>query len=194
MVLVKTIENDLEWLRKVSKKVNVKKDNIEEDINVLKDYCINNEVFAMAAIQLGIDKRLIYIKNTDISKIEDDSWNEAIILINPKIRKRIGLTKYWEACASCLDNTGFVLRPYKVIIDYIDIKGCKHQKTFKGFASTVFSHEYDHLDGILHIDKAIDIKVMNEEERKEFRKTHSYEILSKEGDFLELEKDYGKRS
>ena len=44
------------------------------------------------------------------------------------------------------------------------------------------------------MDKAIDLKVMTKEERKEFRKTHDYEVFHKTGDFLELEKEYGKRS
>lgn len=193
MVEVKTIENDLEWLRKVSFNVDIKKDNIQNDIEILKEYCLNHGVFAMAAIQLGIDKRIMYIKNTDLKKIDDDNWNEEIIVINPVIKCREGLTEYWEACASCLDNMGLVLRPYKVVINYIDIKGKKHQKTFKGFPATVFSHEYDHLDGILHMDKAIDLKVMPEEERREFRKTHGYEIFKKDGDYLELVKKWQKK-
>lgn len=100
---------------------------------------------------------------------------------------------YWEACASCMDNMGLLLRPYKIVINYLDLNGKKHQMTFKGFPATVFSHEYDHLDGILHMDKALALKVMNREERKEFRKTHDYEILQKTGNFMELEKEYGKR-
>ena len=190
----KKIDKDLEWLRKVSKEVDVAKDDLTEDIKILEDYCLSHGVFAMAAIQLGIDKRIVYIKNTRLDKVEDDNWNEGTILINPVIKKREGLTQYWEACASCLDNTGLVLRPYKILIHYVDLLGKKHQKTFTGFPATVFSHEYDHLDGILHMDKAIDLKVMTKEERKEFRKTHDYEVFHKTGDFLELEKEYGKRS
>lgn len=188
------IDKDLEWLRKVSKPVDLKKDNLTGDIKILEEYCLSHGVFAMAAIQLGIDKRIVYIKNTRLDKVEDDTWNEGTILINPVIKKREGLTQYWEACASCLDNTGLVLRPYKILIQYVDLLGKKHQKTFKGFPATVFSHEYDHLDGILHMDKAIELKIMNKDERKEFRKTHDYEVFSKEGDFLELEKRYGKRN
>lgn len=188
----KKIDKDLEWLRKVSRKVDVKNEEISEDIKVLEEFCLSNGVFAMAAIQLGIDKRILYIKNTRLDKVEDDNWNESTILINPVIKRREGLTQYWEACASCLDNMGLVYRPYKILIHYVDLLGKKHQKTFKGFPATVFSHEYDHLDGILHMDKAIDLKVMTREERKEFRKTHDYEIISKEGDFLELEKAYVK--
>ncbi len=188
------IDKDLEWLRRVSKVVDIKNDNLVEDIKVLEEYCLTHGVFAMAAIQLGIDKRIIYLKNTRLDKVEDDNWNEGTVLVNPVIKRREGITQYWEACASCLDNTALVLRPYKILIHYVDLLGKKHQKTFKGFPATVFSHEYDHLDGILHMDKAIELKIMTKEERKEFRKTHGYEILSKCGDFIKLEMEYDKRS
>ncbi len=188
------IDNNLEWLRQVSKPVDIKNDDITEDIKVLEEFCLSHGVFAMAAIQLGIDKRIVYLKNTRLDKIDEDDYNEGIVLINPVIKSREGITKYWEACASCMDNTGLVLRPYKVVIQYVDLLGSKHQKTFKGFPATVMSHEYDHLDGILHMDKSLEIRVMTKEERKEFRKTHDYEIISKTGDFLELENKYGKRN
>lgn len=189
----KKIDKDLEWLRQVSKEVDLGTEDISEDLKVLEEYCLGHGVFAMAAVQLGIPKRLVYIKNTDLDKIEDEEWNEATILVNPVIKRREGLTQYWEACASCLDNMGLVLRPYLVEIEYFDINGNKQQMTFEGFPATVFSHEYDHLDGILHMDKALEVLVMDKEERKEFRKEHPYEVFSKDGDFLELEKGHGKR-
>ena len=193
MVEAKKIDKDLEWLRQVSLEVDLSTDDICEVLKVLDVYCLGHGVFAMAAVQLGIPKRLVYIKNTDLDKIEDEEWNEATILINPVIKRREGLTQYWEACASCLDNMGLVLRPYLVEIEYLDINGNKCEMTFEGFPATVFSHEYDHLDGILHMDKALEVLVMEKEERKEFRKEHPYEVFSKDGDFLELEKGHGKR-
>lgn len=186
------IDKDLEYLRQVSIDVDLKKDNLKEDIQLIEEYCLSHGVFAMAAIQLGINKRIIYLKNTRLDKVDDDKWNEAQVIINPVIKKQVGLTKYWEACASCLDNTGLVLRPYKILINYLDLNGKKHQKTFKAFPATVFSHEYDHLNGILHMDKAIEVRIMNKEERREFRKSHGYEIICKDGEFLDLEKDYDK--
>lgn len=188
----KKIDKDLEWLRQVSREVDLGTEDISEDLKVLEEYCLGHGVFAMAAVQLGIPKRLVYIKNTDLDKIEDEEWNEATVLVNPIIKRREGLTQYWEACASCLDNMGLVLRPYLVEIEYFDIHGNKQQMTFEGFPATVFSHEYDHLDGILHMDKALEVLVMDKEERKEFRKEHPYEVFSKDGDFLELERGHGK--
>lgn len=194
MVEAKKIDKDFEWLKQVSQEVDLSIDDISEDLKILEEYCLGHGVFAMAAVQLGIPKRLVYIKNTDLDKIEDEEWNEATILINPVVKRREGLTQYWEACASCLDNMGLVLRPYLVEIEYFDVNGNKCEMTFDGFPATVFSHEYDHLDGILHMDKALEVLVMEKEERKEFRKEHPYEVFSKDGDFLELEKGYGKRS
>ena len=193
MIEAKKIDKDLEWLKQVSREVDLSTEDISEDLKVLEEYCLGHGVFAMAAVQLGIPKRLVYIKNTDLDKIEDEEWNEATVLVNPVIKKREGLTQYWEACASCLDNMGLVLRPYRIEIEYLDIKGNKQEMTFEGFPATVFSHEYDHLDGILHMDKALEVLFMEKEERKEFRKEHPYEVFSKEGDFLELEKGHGKR-
>lgn len=188
----KKIDKDLEWLRQVSREVDLSTEDITEDLKILEEYCLGHGVFAMAAVQLGIPKRLVYIKNTDLEKIDDEEWNEATVLVNPVIKTREGLTQYWEACASCLDNMGLVLRPYKIEIEYLDIYGNKQEMMFEGFPATVFSHEYDHLDGVLHMDKAIEVLVMEKEERKEFRKEHPYEVFSKDGDFLELEKGHGK--
>ena len=176
----KTIEKDEEYLRQISKEVSFDDKELNNDINKIKDFCLNTECFALAAVQIGIPKRIIYLKNTnpDIS-IEDKVYDESRLLINPKIISRKGKTEYWEACLSCLDNMGLVVRPYEINLEYYDIKGNKHKEKFKGFESTVLSHELDHLDGILHMDIAKEILNMPKEERKIFRETHPYNIISK---------------
>ena len=195
-----TIEDNEQYLRQISKKVKINDKKLNEDILVLKTYCEQNDVMAMAAVQLGIPKRLVYLKNTNldiINKMQTDSesaeeknYNEERVLINPVILKREGLTDYWEACASCLDNLGHVLRPYKMLVEYKNIQGEKIQTSFEGFEATVLSHEIDHLDGILHMDIALEVLHMNVEERKKFRQTHGYHIFSKTGEFETLKKDY----
>ena len=180
----KTIKNDEEYLRQISKKVSFKKDNYKKDIALIEKFCLDTECFALAAVQIGIPRRIVYLKNTSLDvSLEDSNYNEAKIIINPVVISRLGQTKYWEACVSCLDNMGLVKRPYKVVVRYNDINGIRRTKTYKGFAATVLSHELDHLDGILHMDIAEKIFVMPKEERKEFRKEHPYEIISKTGDF-----------
>lgn len=192
-----TINDNEEYLRQISKKVDIKNDKeLEDNLKVLEDFCKSNQVMAMAAIQLGIPKRLIYLKNTNLDIIqrkqtdsateEDEKYNEARVLINPVIINREGLTEYWEACASCLDNFARVLRPYKVDLEYEDINGKKHSESFIGFEATVLSHEFDHLNGILHMDIAEELLVMPAEERKIWRQSHDYKIFSEVGKYEEL--------
>lgn len=195
-----TIEDNEEFLRQVSNPVIFPDKELENDIKLLEQYFTESDTtLALAAVQIGIPKRLIYLKNTDLEVIErknndqeteeDKLHNEQRILINPVIVSREGLTEYWEACASCLDNLGKLKRPYKIVIRYQDINGEYHDEVFEGFESTVLSHEMDHLDGILHMDRAEELLVMTREERKEFRKTHGYEIISQSGKYENLLKD-----
>lgn len=189
----KTIEKDEEYLRQVSTNVDFEKDNIMEYISRLKEYCKNNAVFALAPIQIGIPKRLIYIKNTnqDMENNYSNLYDENIIYINPTIISAKGRTRFLEGCASCIYQKGdniiyyasIVDRPYLIEIEYYDINGIKQNKIIEGFEATVFSHEYDHLNGILHMDKSSEIFKMTLEEMKEYRAKNPYEIISKETKF-----------
>lgn len=177
-IIRKTIENDLDYLKQISQEVSFEDDSYKEDIKKLDEFCKNTECFALAAVQIGIPKRIVYLKNTKLEKVDED-YNESKVLINPIIISRRGKTRYWEACLSCLDFMGLVERPYEMVIEYQDINGNRHKEKYEGFESTVLSHELDHLDGILHMDIAEEVLNMPKEERIEFRKTHPYEIISK---------------
>lgn len=179
----KTIEKEEAYLRQVSKPIDFFKDDWKKSYYLLNEFCKQeSNVYAMAAVQIGIPLRMIYLKNTTLEEV-DSSYNEAKVLINPSILKQEGLTYYWEACASCLDYTGLVGRPYKIELSYYDMEKRKHRETFVGFAAIVLAHEMDHLDGILHIDVAERILQMNQEERKAFRRLHPYKIIRKEGQY-----------
>lgn len=198
-----TIADDEKYLRQKSSIVDIENDKkLKDDIGILEEFCKDNEVMAMAAVQLGIPKRIIYLKNTNLEIInkenldtlteEEKNYNEARVLINPTIINREGLTEYWEACASCLDNFGRVLRPYKINLKYYDINGNKHLDIFEGFESTVLSHEIDHLDGVLHMDVALEVLIKKKEDRKKWRQTHGYTIYSKTGNYELLKANKSK--
>ena len=195
--VVTTKENEA-YLRQVSQPVELDDKDLEADIQILEEYCKANEVMAMAAVQLGIAKRFVYLKNTRLDIIrkiqrsensdEEANYNEARVLINPVIIKKEGLTDYWEACASCGNYIGHVYRPYRIVVEYFGIDGEQHCDIFEGFESTVLSHEMDHLDGILHMDVATEVLEKTPEERKLWRQTHDYHVYSQDGDTLELMK------
>lgn len=179
MKKLKTIENDLTYLRQISQSINLSKDNYKEYIKDLEKYCSNHQLFAISGIQLGIPKRIIYIKTAEENPYTKNQNNEKIIMINPIKKEELGLTNYWEGCASCQNNTCLVERPYQITISYLDENKKQQEKTYKGFKATIISHELDHLDGILHIDIAKQTKQLTKEERKKLREKFPYKIINK---------------
>lgn len=186
---IKKIDKDLEFLRQISQEVDFKED-LTSELKDLEKYILESNGFAIAAIQLGYKNRVIYVRCSDYTKYDEEGYNEAEIIINPVITNREGLTTYWEACLSCMDNTAIVCRPYKIQLLYYDLSGNKKEKTIEGFPATVLSHEYDHLDGILHMDKGLEVLLMDKDERKEFRKKYGYEVYDQKGKFEELISEY----
>ena len=64
-----TIENNEQYLRQIFKKVNITDSELHNNIVVLQNYCMQNDVMAMAAVQLGIPKRIVYVKNTNLEEL-----------------------------------------------------------------------------------------------------------------------------
>lgn len=78
-----TIENNEEFLRQISTDVDFINDDYSKWIESLKDYCQNNAVYALAPVQIGISKRMIYFINTtsDMTKNKDSNYDESTVLI-----------------------------------------------------------------------------------------------------------------
>ena len=98
-----TIEENEKFLRQVSTKVDFAHDDYKTYIKELKDYCTNSAVFALAPVQIGIPKRIIYIRNStpNMDNNLKSYYNEEIIYINPKIVSQKGHTRFLEGCESC---------------------------------------------------------------------------------------------
>lgn len=88
------------------------------------------------------------------------------VFINPEIRVIDPKTEgYWEGCLSVPGLRGYVERPQHVEVNYTTLEGEQALLTLNGFWATVFQHEFDHLDGVLYIDRVTDpTKLAFEEE------------------------------
>lgn len=179
-----TIKDDEAFLRQISKEVVFPDEHLMQDFEDLKEYTLANSVFAMASVQIGIPKRLIFVKSTDPTDYEGKNH---ITMVNPVILSKKGKTEYFEGCRSCIWYWGLVERPYQIEVAYQDLKGKKHKETFEGFAATVLSHEIDHLEGIFHMDRAKFFVEIDEKNKKEYRDKYPYKIFSKDCPF-----DYGE--
>jgi peptide deformylase len=91
--------------------------------------------------------------------------------VNPRITVLDQATAgYWEGCLSVPGLRGFVERPQHVRIDYTALDGSARQLELTGFSATVFQHEFDHLDGVLYVDRIADMRLLSFD--REFERYH----------------------
>jgi peptide deformylase len=62
---------------------------------------------------------------------------------------------------------GYVERPQKIKVTYLDEKGQKQELTAEGFLATVLQHELDHLQGTLYLDRIKDPRLLSYQEEFE---------------------------
>ncbi|MDR0850001.1 MAG: peptide deformylase [Christensenellaceae bacterium] len=192
-----TVAEDYDFLRQKSAQVLFPDEQLENDINALRDFCYdnNNKVYSMAAVQIGIPKRIMFIRhNQEVDARQGDQQDVDLIYINPQVVGRRGQTKYWELSASLQDGDmrfiAHVERPYEIEIEYQDEEGLGHSKTIMGFEATIFLHEYDLMNGILCTDRTDEIRHMSPEQIKsEIRSQYGYDVLVEDGAYIEGEYD-----
>lgn len=125
---------------------------ITKEIRDLVDFMINeldqSKGVGLAAPQVGKSLRLIICK-------EDKKNNKIHVFINPVIKKLSKETNIIEeGCLSLPGLVGIVERPETVVIEAKNEFGKKVKMKLTNLLARVFQHEYDHLEGILYIDKA----------------------------------------
>ena len=103
---------------------------------------IHYEGVGLSANQIGMDVRAF-------AMIRDIEHNEVIVCFNPVILDSSDDFNWCEeGCLSFPDKFINVSRPDKIDVIYEDEDGKEHQIKLEGFASRVFQHEFDHLEGI----------------------------------------------
>ena len=135
-------------LRKESKTVEKVDDELRRLLDDMLETMYAAPGIGLAAVQVGILKRLIVI---DISK--DKEKKDPLFLINPKIiSKSVQTSTYEEGCLSLPGHFAEIERPAECEINFIDYNGKKKEIKANGLLSTCIQHEVDHLDGVLFID------------------------------------------
>ncbi len=106
----------------------------------------------LAAPQVFISLRLFLAV---IDAPEDDAGPEVEVFINPRIVSASPEQESdWEGCLSFPELSVLVPRHRSVRMEYTDLDGAAQALDLEGFAARVVQHEYDHLDGVLTIDRA----------------------------------------
>jgi len=136
-----------EILKKKSREVEVIDDKIKELLNDMVETMHKYNGVGLAAVQVGVLKRVIVID------LYDDKG--PIKLINPVIVKEKGEQEVDEGCLSFPNKFAKMIRPAEVTVEALDENGKKIKIHAKGLLAQALSHEIDHLNGIVFVDKMI---------------------------------------
>jgi len=112
------------------------------------------EGIGLAAPQTGVLKRMFIIDTTPLN--EDDSTIEKYqrTFINPEILWMSNeFLDYKEGCLSIPGIWEDVSRPIQITVQYLDLSFNIIEEDLDGIRARIFQHEYDHLEGILFVDK-----------------------------------------
>ena len=135
-------------LRQVSKQVEKVGDEEKKIMDDMLETMYQANGIGLAAIQIGIQKRIIVI---DLAKGEEKK--NPMYFVNSIIKqKNLVNSIYEEGCLSVPNQFAEIERPNECEVEYLDFNGKKQLLKAEGLLATCIQHEMDHLEGILFID------------------------------------------
>ena len=151
-------------LRKVAKKVDpseIADPMFQQLLDDMFETMYNAPGIGLAAPQIAISKRIFTVDLQD-----DDDAHGPLVVINPKFTVTEGEVESIEGCLSVPGMVGDLIRWEHVVCTGLDRNGKKISLDGTGLFARCLQHEMDHLDGVLYIDKAQNIRpAVTEEER-----------------------------
>lgn len=170
--MVTIVQNGNKTLRKKAKEVlvsDISKPKIQKIIADMSE-ALNNQYdgVAIAAPQIDVSLRIFvvsgkifeedFVRGQGLSK-NKISKHPNLVFINPVIKKISKDKKLLpEGCLSVRPLYGKVRRATRVTVEAYNEKGKKFTMNANGLLAHAFQHEIDHLEGILFIDKAKDVR------------------------------------
>lgn len=155
MALLPILETPDPRLRVISADVETIDGELQTLIDDMFETMYEAPGIGLAAIQVGVPKRLLVI---DLQEPETDEENappvkRPMVFINPRILEGSEeRSVYNEGCLSVPEQYAEVERPARIRASWMDRNGRIHEQELDGLLATCLQHEIDHLDGVLFID------------------------------------------
>ena len=108
----------------------------------------------LAAPQVGHSIRLFITDGTVLGDQDESARDFRQVFINPVVKPL--QEEEWSYNEGCLSIPGIredVVRPEAIHVSFYDEKFTFHEKTFSGIPARIILHEYDHIEGVLFIDR-----------------------------------------
>ncbi len=148
MAVYKIVLEGDEVLREKAKEVKKITPNIIKLLDNMRDTMYAYKGVGLAAPQVGVSKRVIVV----------DIGEGLIEFINPEIVESQGEVVDFEGCLSLPEIIGEVKRANMVKVKGLDRHGKEVEIKAEGYLARALQHEIDHLNGILFIDIAQNIR------------------------------------
>ena len=149
MAIRKIVTEGDDILRKHCREVSEVTDRIRETMQDMLETMRSEQGVGIAAPQVGIMRRMF---------VAEPEPERVYFMINPVMLEQSGSQSGDEGCLSVPGLIGSVERPSHIKIEALDLDGNKQVYDFVDFDARVMCHEYDHLDGVLYIEKAEHIR------------------------------------
>jgi peptide deformylase len=153
-------------LRKVAKRVNpaeIADPIFQQLLDDMFETMYAAPGIGLAAPQVNISKRIFTVDLQD-----DDAGHGPLVLINPKFTLTEGEVDATEGCLSVPGMVGEMSRFEHVVCTALDRHGKKVEFDAHGWFARCLQHEMDHLDGVLFVDRAQNLRpAVTDEEQAE---------------------------
>lgn len=159
MAVLSIVEVPDPRLRLVSKPVDALDDEVRALVADMVETMYAAQGIGLAAIQVGVDKRVLVIDLQDREDEEGKPVHDPKAYINPEILSvSEELSTYNEGCLSIPEQYAEVKRPARARVRWLDESGAAHEQDLDGLLATCMQHEIDHLNGVLFIDHVSRLK------------------------------------
>ena len=146
-------------LRKVSKEADLKDPGLKQLVFDMFETMYVSDGVGLAAPQIGKSLRIFVIDGSEMAKDDPSLLGFKKAFINPKIVETTGESwTFSEGCLSLPTIREDVERPSHVRIQYYDENLEYRDETYEGIKGRIIQHEYDHLEGILFIDRVAPLR------------------------------------
>jgi peptide deformylase len=136
----------------------IRSDRIRQLVRDMKATMDEYGGVGLAAPQVHEPVRVALIEfSAEGSRYAIDESQPLLVLFNARVQVLDPTPAgFWEGCLSVPGLRGWVERPSKIRVDYLDERAEPRQLVAEGFLATVCQHELDHLDGVLYVDRIAD--------------------------------------
>lgn len=133
---------------------NIQDKHLQQLIGALIATAAVSNGVGIAAPQVSQSFRLFIVASRPNQRYPNAPQMEPTAMINPQIiAHSTEMLKGWEGCLSVPGIRGLVPRYQAIEVEYTSRNGKVHRQALTDFVARIFQHEYDHLDGIVFLDR-----------------------------------------